>query len=193
MTGTRVSRRKLVSTGLAAAALLLASGHTPYRQWTVYRRRHLLIGTCRADPPSYPLGQRVAAVLAEGLPDSAARVSRAPDQWRLASLITTAQIDVILLSRRDAAALALGEKPFTDFGPVDLRCLYTFGDYLLLCRPDFPDRHAYLVTQTLDEHGREIPGARAAQVAEGPVPIHPGALAYAKALPLPPHSDGSSP
>ena len=165
---------------------MLCTGHTPYAQWTVYRRRFLLIGTSKADPPSYPLGKQIAAVIAEALPESRARPSRAPNQWRLASLITTDQMDVILLSRSDAAALASGTDPFSDFGPVPLRCLYTFGDHLLLCRPDFPDRHAYLLAQSLDEHGGALPGAAPAQPMEGPIAIHPGALAYAEAQPLPP-------
>lgn len=179
-------RRGAIRLGLAGAAWLLAGGHTPYAQWTVYRRRFLLIGTSKADPPSYPLGRQIAEVIAEALPKSRARPSRAPDQWRLASLITTDQMDVILLSRKDAAALADGKEPFNDFGPVALRCLYTFGDHLLLSRPDFPDRHAYLLAQSLDEHGGDIPGAEPARPMEGPVAIHAGALAYANAMPLPP-------
>ena len=181
-----MERRSVLGLGLAGAAWLLAGGHTPYAQWTVYRRRFLLIGTSKADPPSYPLGKQIAAVIAEALPESRARPSRAPNQWRLASLITTDQMDVILLSRKDAMALANGQAPFEDFGSVALRCLYTFGDHLLLCRPDFPDRHAYLLAQSLDEHGGALPDAAPAQPMEGPIAIHPGALAYAEAQPLPP-------
>lgn len=181
-----MERRSVLGLGLAGAAWLLAGGHTPYAQWTVYRKRFLLIGTSKADPPSYPLGKQIAAVIAEALPESRARPSRAPDQWRLASLIATDQMDVILLSRPDATALANGTDPFRDFGPVPLRCLYTFGNHLLLCRPDFPDRHAYLLAQSLDEHGGALPGATPAQPMEGPIAIHPGALAYAEAKPLPP-------
>jgi len=98
-----MDRRGLLRLGLAATAWVVASGHTPYRQWTVYRQRHLVIGTCRADAPTYPLGKKIAATLATYLPESEARVSRAPDQWRLASLISTEQMQVILLSRADAA------------------------------------------------------------------------------------------
>jgi len=179
------SRRQLLRVGLAASAFVLTTGHTPYGQWTVYRQRFLLIGTCRADPPSYPLGRRIAAVLGEYLPESRARPSRAPDQWRLASLITSRQMDVILLSRGDAAALAEGRDPFADFGPVALRSLFGFTGHLLLCRPDFPDRHAYLVTWTLDEFGTGIAGAALPLSFEGAIPIHPGARAYIMQQPVP--------
>ncbi len=181
-----MQRRRLLRLGLAATVWVAASGHTPYRQWTVYRQRHLLIGTCRADAPTYPLGQKIAATLATNLPESGARVSRAPDQWRLASLIGTGQMEVIVLSRADAAALAAGDAPFADFGGLPLAALFTFGDYLLVCRTDFPRRHAYLVAQTLAEHAREIPGAQPLAAAGDAVPTHPGALAYVQGRPLPP-------
>ena len=56
----RLSRRAVVA---GASCLLIgrAAAHTPYRQWDVYRQKHLLIGTCRADPDSYPLGKRLVA------------------------------------------------------------------------------------------------------------------------------------
>ena len=70
-----MNRRLLIGLGLGVAALLLASGHTPYRQWVVYRKRRLLIGTSKTDGPTYPLGLRVAEVLLAHLPESKARAS----------------------------------------------------------------------------------------------------------------------
>jgi hypothetical protein len=90
--------------GAGAAAMFLC-GHAPYGQWGVYRRRHLLILTARADPPSFELGKRVAEVLADRLPSSKAQVSRAPHKERIASLISSQQLDVALMRRDDAAAL----------------------------------------------------------------------------------------
>jgi len=178
-------RRHLLRLGLGAAALLLTQGHTPYRQWVIYRKRRLLIGTSRADGPSYPLGLKVAEVLIEALPASKARASRAPDAWRLASLLSTAQLDVGILSVEDAAALQDGRAPFADFGGVPLRRLFSFGGYLLVSRPDFPDRHAFLISEALAEHGIDVPGIEPIEPDRGPVPIHPGTRAYAEAQPLP--------
>ena len=64
-------RRKFVQAGLIATVWFAASAHTPYRQWQVYRQRHLLIGTSKADSPTYPLGQKIAEVLATHLPGAA--------------------------------------------------------------------------------------------------------------------------
>jgi hypothetical protein len=127
----------------------------------------------------------VAETLATHLPESKARASRAPDPWRLASLLSTAQLDVAILSTADAAALLQGRPPFADFGGVALAGLFAFGTHLLVARADFPERHAYLVSRTLAEHSAPIPGARALGAGEGALPVHPGTLAYLRGLPLP--------
>jgi TRAP-type uncharacterized transport system substrate-binding protein len=178
-------RRAVLRSTLIGGAWLLASAHTPYRQWQVYRRRHLLIGTSRADAPTYPLGQRIAEVLATHLPESSARVTRGPDSWRLASLLTTGQLEVALLSAQDVAALRDGRAPFAAFGPTDLNLLFAFGAHFLVCRPDFPDHHAYQVVRTLAENAGAISGARAAAASAGPVALHAGARAYALGEPMP--------
>jgi hypothetical protein len=95
---TRPSRRDALRLVVTGAASLLAGGHAPYGQWGVYRKRYLLILTTRADPTSYELGTRIAAVLAERLPDSRARVSRAPHTERIASLMSSKQMDVALIA-----------------------------------------------------------------------------------------------
>ncbi|HSA80313.1 MAG TPA: hypothetical protein VLE23_05790 [Geminicoccaceae bacterium] len=178
-------RRTALKLGLAGAAWLLGGAHTPYGQWQVYRRRHLMIGTSKADAPSYPLGRRVAEVLATHLPESSARVTRGPDAWRLASLITSGQLEVILLSTEHVLALRDGQAPFEAFGATRLSSLFIFGDHWLVCRPDFPGRHAYLVVETLATHGAMTIGGRVPDPAASPVPIHPGGLAYLRGDPLP--------
>jgi hypothetical protein len=178
-------RRSLLQVGLIATAWFAAGGHTPYRQWQVYRQKHLLIGTSKADLPTYPLGQKIAEVLATHLPESSARVTRGPDPWRLASLLTTGQLEVALLSEVDVAALRDGRAPFDAFGRTDLNGLFAFGDYLLVCRPDFPAHHAYQVVQTLSENAAGIPGAMSVDATASPVAIHAGARAYALGEPMP--------
>jgi hypothetical protein len=178
-------RRAVLQAGLVASACVVTAAHTPYRQWQVYRRKHLLIGTSKADAPTYPLGQKIAEVLATYLPESSARVTRGPDPWRLASLLTTGQLEVALLSQSDVAALRDGFAPFEAFGPTELDALFAFEGYLLVCRPDFPAHHAYRVVQTLSEHADLIAGARFVDAAVSPVAIHAGARAYAMGKPVP--------
>ena len=179
-------RRRFLRAALVGVAGLVCSGHTPFQQWTVYRQRHLLILTDRSDPPSYPLGKRVAALLAAHLPASRARVTRAPHTERIASLISSKQLDVALMSPSDAVALAAGLPPFKAYGPVALRTLVAVDRYLLVCREDFPARHAYVVTRTLDLHRDELPEVAAAAAPQSAaIPLHPGAHAYFEGRPPP--------
>jgi hypothetical protein len=178
-------RRRFVRVGLILTAWLATGAHTPYRQWQVYRRRHLLIGCSRSDPLTYALAQRIVAVLAAELPESSARVTRGPDAWRLASLLTTGQLEVAVLAAADVAALRDGRAPFEAFGPTELSALFAFGDHFLICRPDFPDHHAYQVVRTLSENAAAIGGARPIQASASPVAIHAGARAYALGEPMP--------
>ena len=179
-------RRAFFRTGLVALAASAGAAHTPYRQWQVYRQKHLLIGTSKVDAPSYPLGQRIAEVLATHLPESSARVTRGPDPWRLASLLTTGQLEVAVLAQDDVLALRDGLAPFEAFGPTALHALFAFRNYVLVCRPDFPAHHAYQVVHTLANHASGIPGAMPLHAsATNPAPIHAGARAYALGEPMP--------
>lgn len=150
----------------------------------MYRRKHLLVGTCRADAPTYPLGKRVVAALEAHLPESRARVTRARDQTRLASLITTGQLETVLFSEADVARLRDGAAPFEAFGPTALSGLFRFSRHRLICRPDFPERHAWLVARAL---AAAADGFADAAPADGAVvPVHPGAHAFAAGAPEPP-------
>jgi hypothetical protein len=182
----RWRRRDVLRLGAVLAVWCVASAHTPYRQWQVYRRRHLLIGTSKTDARSYALGKQIVSVLAQHLPESSPRVTRGPDPWRLASLLTTAQLEVVVLAEADVAALRDGRPPFEAFGPTELRTLFCFGAHWLVVRPDFPDRHAWQVVRTLSQHAEELASAAPAKPAASPVPVHAGALAYAAGEPLPP-------
>jgi TRAP-type uncharacterized transport system substrate-binding protein len=182
-----MNRRVFLGSALILWALVFGSGHTPYRQWKVYRKRYLLILTSKTDGPSYPLGKIVAEILANHLPASKARVTRAPHTKRIGSLLSSGQMDVALLSRADALAFKEGRGEFRGSGPVDLRTLFAIGGYLLICRDDFPKAHAYLVARTLDHNRDQLPtsDSRVPSRADNMVPVHPGALAYLRGQPAP--------
>ena len=167
--------------GSGVASLLLA-GHTPYMQWKLYRQAHLLIFTTRDDAGSDELGERIAKRLLETLPDSKAQVARAPHVARIASLMTSGQADVAVLSHTNAAALFARQEPFSDYPPIALRVLVETLQYQLVCREDFRLDHGYLVAEALVGD----PGAPAltVPVGAGPVPTHAGALAFARGEPL---------
>jgi hypothetical protein len=178
-------RRAFLRHTLLAGVWLWSSGHTPYNQWNVYRQKHLLILTSKADPEGYVLGQKIAETLLERLPSSGARVTRAPDLARVASLIATKQLDIAVLRRGDARAMRDGTPPFEAFGAVPLRVVADFGDHVLVSRDDFPAAHAYRVAAALADGGD---GAMApAADGEGPadLPLHDGAAAFRRGAPPP--------
>lgn len=178
-----VSRRTLLA-GLSCLLVGRAAvAHTPYKQWQVYRRRYLLVGTCRADPQSYPLGKRLVATIAWSLPESNARVTRAPDQMRLASLITTGQLQLILLQISEAVALAGGNAPFSEFGPYPLRLVFELDGYALVSGDEFPARHAWLVTWALADLLADSKSLLASGQPE--LAVHEGSQAYLDGRPQP--------
>ena len=160
-----------------------ASAHTPYQQWVVYRRKHLLVGTCRTDPAGYELGKRLVALLERELPEAKARVTRAPDQERLASLLTTGQISTILLRPGEARALRAGEASFADYGPFALVALAAIEDHCLVSAEDFPSHHAWLLARALfSAHSDRL--ARTL-LDDGHLPLHSGAQAFLASEPMP--------
>ena len=104
-----MNRRRFVRLMLLAAAATARGGHTPYGQWVVYRKKHLLIGCHKADPLTYDLAKQVVALFEQDhLPEAKSRVARAPDAGRLASLLVTGQMDVAATSQPDAADMLVG-------------------------------------------------------------------------------------
>ena len=162
------------------------TGHSPYRQWQVYRQTHLVILTSRDDPGADDLGETLAALMRAALPDSKAAVARGPRVQRIASLISTHQAEVGVVSYPNALAMYRGEPPFQSYGAIALRVLVQNGSYKLVCREDFLPQHAYLVAEALLENGKSlglsIPGRSAGDA--GDIPPHVGALAFAEGQPL---------
>lgn len=160
-----------------------AGAHTPYGQWVVYRKKHLLIGSHRADPPTYIEAKRLAGVLAEHLPESRSRVARAPTAGRLASLLGTDQLDVAVLSRADAVAMRGAQGQFAPYGKIPLLLLAEIGTYVLVAHARFAERHAWLVSKTLMS---EATGRAASSGAPSrDMNWHPGTQMYLDGKPEP--------
>ena len=181
------NRRKFLGAASAGIGWALLCGHSPYRQWIVYRETHLVILTSRDDPGADDLGETFVSIVRAALPDSRAAVGRGPRVQRIASLISTRQAEVAVVSRSNALAMYNGEDPFRQFGPIALRVLVQNPDYRLVCRDDFPAQHAYLLAEALMQNGAglglSIPD-RDASNAE--IPPHAGAWAFAEGQPLDP-------
>jgi hypothetical protein len=148
----------------------------PDRMWPVYRRYHLLIVGQRDDERGLTFAAAVAKALARFLPTSRALLVRAPDSRRVGVLIATNQQDVAIMAAASAEALFLGKPPFADIRDAPLRVMVSFGSHLLVCRPDFRPRHAYIVAKTLAEHTEALPAP--ARPPAGVIPAHRGSRAF---------------
>ena len=183
----RAGRRALLAAALAGAAVLVSGravlAHTPYRQWKIYRQRHLMIGASREDAASYPKAKEIQALLEKHLPEASARVARARTRRRLADLLETDQIRILLLSVEDAVALGRGGPPFRI--PVPVHTLWRFGDHVLVVRPSFPPAHAWILARTFAEHG-ETPAGASLTPARAEIPVHEGVHIALEGGPMPP-------
>jgi NMT1-like family len=170
-----VDRRPLLVAALLGAACGVM-GHSPYRQWQVYRKSRLIIVTSAAEPGSYPLGDAIAALLARHLPESRALAARTADAREIVKLLASDQLDVAILAAADAGDAHEARGQFAGEGPLPLRALAVLGPYLLVCREDFPAPTAEAIASALAEHWRGE-GAPTVGLDGGPgttIPFHAG-------------------
>jgi len=178
-------KRRAFLLSLPALALSMSftrevSAHTPYRQWKILRQRFLLVHSSRSDPVSDEIAESMVEILDRVLPKARAMVARAPDEQRIASLMTTGQAVLAVMRTGLAVDLYRSDGAFRDFEGGQLRSLVSVGDHLLVSVTSFPRHHAWLVTSALAENGSEL-GVRLPDwsAADGEVPLHDGARAFA--------------
>lgn len=170
-----MNRRELLGAVFLLAGAQALQAHTPYGQWVVYRKKHLLIGSHRSDPTSYALAKKLAGVLATHLPKAKSRVARAPTAERLASLIGTDQLDVAVLNRADAVLMLNGSGRFAPYGRVAIRQVARLGSHLLVAHKRFKARYAWLVAAALHA-GSAVDETE--QIADPEIEWHSGSLSY---------------
>ena len=158
----------------------VVNAHTPYRQWKVLRQRFLLVHSSRTDPVSDDIAEKLVDIFDKVLPKANAMVARAPDEGRIASLMTTGQAVLAVMRSSEAEDLYHRRGEFRNFDAEQLRTLVAIDDHLLVTVASFPRHHAWLVTAALSENGREL-GIRLANNMTGGdfVPLHDGAAAFA--------------
>jgi TRAP-type uncharacterized transport system substrate-binding protein len=178
-------QRRLCLRGVAAAAALwLLSGHSPYRQWDVYRKARLVLLASAADETSVRLAQALAQIFAQRLPESRATHARARDTNDLVRLLASKQLEVAVMREADAYAAYSGAAPFADNGRVALRTLALLGAHLFVCREEVPKAAGYLLVEALAERWDRIDSAMVAHASSPKpaqplrLPLHAGALEY---------------
>ena len=128
------------------------------------------------DEPTYPYSKKLVEVINQVIPEAKARPARAKNFERVHNLFKTKQMHLVLLSKSNAKALLEGSGPFSDFGAVNIRTLYAFGDMLLLVQPDFPDSHVWLLADAFKKSYKSLPGALPPEKMMSLTNLHPAVL-----------------
>jgi hypothetical protein len=112
-------------------------------------------------------------------------VARAPDEQRIASLITTDQAVLAVMRQDQAMDLFRQQGGFQDYQGGLLRALVAIDDHILVTSEYFPRHHAWLVTSALVDNDAELHVRVVTGSTDGDaVPTHEGALAFARGEPL---------
>ena len=175
----RLFLRALLAGTLTFPLTATVLAHTPYRQWKVLRQRFLLVHSSRTDPVGDAIAEDLVAILDRVLPEANAMVARAPDQQRIASLMTTGQAVLAVMRADEAEDLYERRGEFRDYQGEQLRWLVAIDDYRLLTVESFPRHHAWLVTAALTENGAELDIRMPGSSGDGSPLAHDGAVAFA--------------
>ncbi|HEU4384081.1 MAG TPA: hypothetical protein VFR85_11355 [Anaeromyxobacteraceae bacterium] len=165
--------RSLLRSALVGSAALVLMGHTPYRQWAVYRETHLLIVADGSAAGAAASCEAVVRVIAASLPRSGAAAAEAHSAAETVRLLRSRQLRLGLLLADDAADALLGRGLFAGEPPLPLRALAAVGPYRLVVLDDFPEVRAAEIARALAEQRPE--GAPPVSSSAAPVPMHPGA------------------
>ena len=165
---------------VAAMQPLSVRAHTPYKQWAVYRQKHLLIGCHKDVPETYELSKRIVALLDTDLPTASARVARAPAASRLASLLATDQLNIAVLTPETATEMAQGKGIFEAYGSITLNTLLPLEKYLLVGHSRLREHHCWQITKAL-----EPLGSSEMITSKPTLPWHAGSRQYVLGNPMP--------
>lgn len=143
------------------------------------RQRYLLVHSTRTDPRSDQIAEQLVAIMQRVLPEANALVGRAPDEQRVASLLTTGQAVLAVMRPADARDLFLERGAFGAYRGAQLRLLARVEDRVLVTVESFPAHHAWLVAAALVENPESL-SIRVPDSIQGEVQVHPGAAGFAR-------------
>jgi TRAP-type uncharacterized transport system substrate-binding protein len=174
-----MSDRRLFTLALLGAAAVLLPGHSPYRQWYVYRAKHLLVVTDDARPGALAVASTIAAAIAARWPETKAAPAAARTPAEVVKLLRSGQFQIALLPAAEASEALEGRGRFAEDGRLPLRALAVVGGDVLVVLESFARERAHAIAQALVESRAGGPLAKKLSL-RGPasIPFHPGALDY---------------
>ncbi len=164
---------------LLGAAAALLPGHSPYRQWYVYRATHLLVATDDARPGALDVATSIASAIAVRWPDTKAAPAAARSPAEVVKLLRSGQLQVGLLPAAEAVDALEGRGRFAEDGRLPLRAVAVIGGDVLVVLESFAPERARAIAQALVESRAGGPLAKKDSLrGPAPIPFHPGALDY---------------
>jgi len=137
----------------------LASAHSPWGQYTVYRQKHLLIMSSKADSESYPYSEILVNVINQEEPSARARPARARDLNRCYDLFLTDQMQFMLLPKESSEQMREATGLFSSRQPLPMKTVYEFGNLVLSVRSDMDINVIRIITYAILERLDELPRA----------------------------------
>ena len=178
----------VLQTALALAGAALLVGHSPYKQWYAYRLQRLIVVASGTDARACRIADAVSERMLAQRPQSKAMAGEGRSVRDVVQMLRTHQLHVAVLDLPSALAAYAGHAQFEREGPLALRILVAFDDYLLVSLDDFPDDKAYEIAEASGQLPRSVRAAahsgRSADASM--IPLHPGALAFQQANPAQP-------
>ncbi len=168
---------RLAKLGLLGAAGLLLLGHSPYKQWYVYRAKHVVVVTDRSRPGAFATATSVAAALAAHWPQSRAVATAARTSKDVVSLLYSGQLDIAVLGPAVTREAFEGRGRFAEQGRIPLRAIAVLGDEMVVVMESYAAEKARIIAEAVAESGGANPAAAGALPAS-PIPFHAGALEY---------------
>ena len=136
-----------------------ATAHSPWGQYTVYRQKHLLIMSSKADPNSYPYSEILVNAINKEEPTARARPARARDLERCYSLFLTDQMQFMLLPRDSSTEMREASGAFRGRQPLPMKTVYEFDNLILSVRDDMDANIIRIVTYSILERLSDLPRA----------------------------------
>jgi hypothetical protein len=158
-----MNRRSFLVSASALAAWVLLSGHSPYRKFHIFRKTRLIIMAPNDDKRAGVVADAVVAFFSIHWGDSRPSSGRAQTAPEVVKLLVSNQLDVAVLSQKDAMAAREGHGRFANLGPSALCALAVFKDHILVAREDLLKPIAEKITQPLQANwatlDRDLSGA----------------------------------
>ncbi len=168
-------RRSFLASILFVLSPAIAIAHSPWGQYAVYRKKHLLVLSTRDDEGTYPFSKLLVNAINNTAPEAKARPARAKDLNRAYDLLRTDQFQFALLSRTNVNAMRSATGPYSGGERVDLKTIYCFEELEFVVRADFPANLVAIVTHAVLSNLETLPGALAPSEVLGYVTLHSGA------------------